>query len=274
MKRIYLDNAAGTPLDKNVYREMEPFLNGFFGNPSALYQEGMVVQDAIKHARENIASILAARGDEIVFLGSGTESDNLAILGVVHAAKRHMSLKPHVVTSVIEHAAVLETVKQLEKNGVVEATYVSVNEEGIVDPKDIKDAIKENTVLVSIMYANSEVGTVQPICEIAKIVRGVRRTCGGVYPYVHTDACQAINYLNVSVEKLGVDLLTFNGSKIYGPKGIGVLYIRRNVNIEPIIFGGGQERGLRSGTEYVAGIVGVAKALEITAKIKEVVKDS
>ncbi|MCK5095815.1 MAG: cysteine desulfurase [Candidatus Pacebacteria bacterium] len=268
MKRIYLDNAAATPLDKHVFDGMRPFLKDLFGNPSTLYEEGVVTKHAVEKARESIADIMVAHKDEICFTGSGTESDNLAVQGVVRASLGVYS-KPHVITSSIEHPAVLETVKILEKKGVIEATYIGVNEKGLVDSKEVKEALKGNTVLVSVMYANSEVGTVQPVREIVKMVREVRDSRNVGYPYVHTDACQAVNYLRMSVEKLGVDLMTFNGSKIYGPKGIGMLYIRRGVNIEPIVFGGGQESGLRSGTENVAGIIGISKALEITESIKE-----
>ncbi len=268
MKRIYLDNAATTPLDKHVLKEMMPFLKGDFGNPSAIYKEGVVAKKAVEKARENIAGILSARKNEVFFVGSGTESDNLAIQGVVQASLKIFP-KPHVITSSVEHPAVLETIIRLEKKGVIETTYLEIDERGFVDPKEVKESFKKNTVLVSVMYANNEIGTIQPIREIVKIVREVRDSRKVAYPYVHTDACQAANYLEMSVEKLGVDLMTFNGSKIYGPKGIGVLYVRIGVNIESIVFGGGQEKGLRGGTENVAGIVGIAKALQITENMKE-----
>lgn len=269
MKRIYFDNAAATPLDVDVYADMKPFFERIFGNPSAIYAEGVEAQNAVGHARVRVSNILEVQSDEIVFVSSGTESDNLAIQGVVKGSLKEVR-KPHVVVSSIEHAAVLETVRALEKVGMIDVTYVGVDEKGLVDPKDVKDVLRDTTVLVSIMYANSEVGTVQPIKDIVKAVREFRGTRDLAYPYVHTDACQAMNYLPVSVEKLGVDLMTFNGSKIYGPKGVGVLYIKRGIqNIVPLVFGGGQEKGVRSGTENVAAIVGCAAALEKTEALKE-----
>lgn len=277
MKRIYLDNSATTPVDKLVEKVMRPYLREKFGNPSALYKEGVMAKNAVELARGVVAESLGAHADEIIFTGSGTESDNLAVAGVVkhkiHQPGRLMDLgvaKPHIITSAIEHPAVLEVCKALEQNGVVDVTYVGVNEQGIVNSKDIKNALREETVLVSIMYANNEIGTIEPLREIAKVIRGWKKTNGGEYPYFHTDACQAMNYLDMNVLRLGVDLLTINGSKIYGPKGVGALYKKRGVNIAPIVYGGGQEGGLRGGTENVSGIVGFAQACEITEKIKEV----
>ncbi len=270
MKRIYLDNAATTKLDKHALKEMLPFLKENFGNPSAIYQEGVVASRAVQQARKSIASTLQAPNHKVFFTGSGTESDNLAILGIVDATAPFITVgKPHIITSVIEHAAVLDVVKKLEEKGKIKATYIPVNKNGIVSIADIKNALRENTVLVSVMYANNEIGTIQPIKEIARVVEEFRRVQKTAYPYIHTDACQAVNYLDVSMEKLGVDLFVFNGSKIYGPKGIGVLCVRKGVEMVPMVFGGGQEDGLRSGTENVAYIVGLAKALEITENIKE-----
>lgn len=270
-KRIYLDYGAGAPLDPLVLDAMVPYLSNQFGNPSAIYQEGMNARRALDESRDNVANVLGCHSDELIFVGSGTESDNLAIVGVVdayHSRSSTTGAVPHIITSVIEHPAVLDIVESLELEGRITATYVGVNNEGIVNPDDIRDALTENTILVSIMYANSEIGTIQPIRDIAKIVQAYRGRNTVVYPYIHTDAAQAMNYLDTDVELLGVDLLSCNGSKIYGPKGVGLLYAKRGVLLEAQIKGGGQELGRRAGTENVAGIVGFAKALEITAGLK------
>jgi cysteine desulfurase len=285
MKRIYLDNSATTSVDKLVEKVMRLYFRKEFGNPSALYKEGVVARHAVERARRDVAESLGAHLDEIVFTGSGTESDNLAVIGIVKACKGPTFTKPHIVTSVIEHPAILEACRALERGGEADVTYVGVNEHGIVNPKEIKEALRGETVLVSIMYANNEIGTVQPVKEIAKVVRAFRKTKliqkGRPFlnskraalfenlPYFHTDACQATNYLNMNVPTLGVDLLTINGSKIYGPKGVGALYIKRGIKIEPIVHGGGQESGLRAGTENVPAIVGFAEAVKIASALKE-----
>lgn len=269
MTRIYLDHAATTLLDPRVKEAMDAFLEYEYGNPSALYQEGLIAKQAVDIARSTISRTLNAHPDEIIFTGSGTESDNLAIQGVVNAyQKENEAALPHIITSQIEHPAVLSTVQALESAGQIQATYIGVHERGIIDPKDIAEALTETTILVSIMQVNSEIGTIQPIRDIVKVVRDYRKKKGidkdtVGYPYVHTDACQAFNYLDSNMQKLGVDMYTYNGSKIYGPKGVGVLYKRRGVVIEPIIYGGGQEGSLRSGTENVAGIVGMGVASSI-----------
>lgn len=273
MKRIYFDNAATTPIDPDVLREMLPFLKENFGNPSSLYAEGVMASKAVALARENIAKNIGVLPSEIIFTGSGTESDNLAVIGVTQAflseRSKNTKTKPHIITSSIEHAAVLNVVKELERKGIVEATYLPVDEKGVVSLSALKDSLKENTILVSVMYANSEVGTIQPIRDIVRVVKKYRELKKSDYPYVHTDACQAMNYLETSVARLGVDLMTFNASKMYGPKGIGVLVLKHNIPIEPVVFGGGQEGGVRSGTENVAGIVGITVALEIAEKMKK-----
>ncbi len=250
---IYLDHAATTPTDPSVKKAMDPYFCDEFGNPSGFYELGLQAQEALEGARADTAKVLGCSSREIVFCGSGTESDNLAILG---AARAHG--KGHVITSAIEHHAVLDTVEQLEKEGF-STTVLPVGRDGLVDSKKLEKAIQKDTVLVSIMYANNEIGTVQPIKKLAKICRNK-----GVL--FHTDACQAGCYLDLDVKKLGVDMMTLNGSKIYGPKGVGCLYVRSGIKLEPLVYGGGQERGLRSGTENVPGIVGFAKALEIAQK--------
>ena len=265
-------------------------------NTSAIHALGLAEKNKLENARKIVAKVLDAHSDEIIFTSGATESNNLAIQGVVNAilgltpsplslSRRGVGERwvPHIVTTNIEHASVLETCRHLERVGRAEVTYVEVEKNGIVDPKKIKKALKSNTVLVSVMYVNNEIGTIQPIKEIAKEIRhwrknltpsplsllrrGVGERC--IFPFVHTDATQAVNYLSLNVEQLGVDLMSFNGTKIYGPKGVGVLFKRRNVNLSPIMWGGDQEFGLRPGTENSKGIVDLAKALEATEKIKE-----
>jgi len=271
MKRIYLDNAAATPVDKRVEKTMRPYSHNEFGNPSALYKEGVVAKEAVECARSDVAELLGAHSDEIIFTSSGTESDNLAIFGVIKALGNPMSKlgKLHVVTSVIEHPAVLEVCEAFERDGIADITYVGVDKQGLVNPKEVKEALRPETVLVSIMYANNEIGTIQPIRDIAKTIRAHRKQHDSVYPYFHTDACQATNYLDMNVVRLGVDLLTINGSKIYGPKGVGALYVKRGTQILPMIYGGGQEFGMRSGTENVPAIVGFAEAVRITDEMRK-----
>ncbi|OGZ45635.1 MAG: hypothetical protein A3C84_05275 [Candidatus Ryanbacteria bacterium RIFCSPHIGHO2_02_FULL_48_12] len=266
-KRTYLDHAATTSTDTRVVRAMQPFFSKMYGNPSSLYADGRMAKEALQKARSSIATILGARPEEIIFTGSGTESDALAILGVMRAYSGK-----HMITDTIEHHAVLYNAELLEKEGFP-VTYLPVDAEGFVDIKKLVVAVRPDTVLISIMYANNEIGTIQPIAEIAKLVRRIRKEriiSGNETPiWLHTDACQAAGYLDVNIERLGVDLLTLNGSKIYGPKGMGVLYRRRGVKIAPLWLGGGQEQKLRSGTENIAGIVGIARALEIAQSHKD-----
>ncbi|ETB63906.1 MAG: hypothetical protein O210_OD1C00001G0379 [Parcubacteria bacterium RAAC4_OD1_1] len=269
-KRIYLDYASSCPIDKRVSFVMRE-TNSLYANPNSIHTLGVRVREKIEESREKIARIINAHSDEIFFTGSGTESDALAILGTIEYFRSiNGNIIPHIITSTIEHPAVLENCKLLEEKKEVEVTYINPDKDGIINPKDIKDVIKDNTILVSIMYANNEIGTIQKIEEIAKEIRHYKKHNNKTFPIFHTDACQALNYLFISnIEKLGVDMMSFNGAKIYGPKGIGVLYKKRNINISPIYKGGGQEMGLRSGTENVSSIVGLAKALEITELIKE-----
>lgn len=269
MKRIHLDHAAATPLDPRVFAAMKLFLTKEFGNPGALYREGVTAKKMVFKARKKIAGILFAHPDEIIFTGSGTEGNNLAIEGVIRdAQKKDGSRKLHVITSAIEHPSVLSVCQALEHQGI-SVSYIGVDSNGIIKLDEFKKALRKETVLVSIMYANNEIGTVEPIREISKIIRAWRREHNTSFPYFHTDACQAANYLSLHVERLGVDLLTLNGSKLYGPKGVGALFVRRGISLFPIMYGGGQERGLRPGTENVSGIVGFAEALQIAETIKE-----
>jgi cysteine desulfurase len=339
LRDVYLDYAASTPIDESILKKINLLNKDFFANPSAIHKRGVLTGKMIKESRKKIADILNAHADEIIFTGGGTESIALAILGIVYTSHKEYFFRssdegngsgarpfknapfasrlPHIVTTNIEHPAVLENCKMLEEKGLADVTYVEVEANGIVNPKKIRHAIKENTVLVSVMYVNNEIGTIQPIREIAKEIRYYRknkslqkyssemhgyfsaekflelpwpsrhglgapsRSLGiseenflrdkiASFPFFHTDACQAMNYLEIeNMDRLGVDLLSFNSSKIYGPKGIGVLYKKRGINLSPIYEGGGQEFGLRSGTENLANIVGLAEALEITEKIKK-----
>jgi len=253
MPKTYLDYAATTPCDPKVARAMSVCLKKDFGNPSSIHSFGQKASMAMGGARQSLAEFLGCESEEIVFTGSATEADNLAIFGTVKAAK---IAKPHIITSQIEHPAVLESFRELEKQGV-EVTYLSVGKDGVAQAAELKKALKPNTVLVSIMYANNEVGTIQPIAEMGELIKK-----NNPKTLFHTDAVQAVNFLDCDVKKLGVDLLTLSGHKIYGPKGVGALYVKRGTPISPIIYGGGHERGLRSGTENVAGIVGLGQAIK------------
>lgn len=266
MKRIYLDHAATTYLDPEVKKAMKPYWSLKFGNPSSLYLEGRIAKKAIEDSREKIAQFLNALPSEIFFVSGGTESDNLAILGTALANKDKGN---HLITSNIEHHAVLHSFQYLEKQGF-KVTYLPVNKCGIVSPESVSKALTAKTILISIMYANNEIGIIEPISEISKGFKSFCTSDSVLHtPYFHTDACQAAGYLDLDVNKLGVDLMTLNGSKIYGPKGIGILYVRKETGIQPIIFGGGQEKGFRPGTENVPGIVGFTKALELVQQNKD-----
>jgi len=259
---IYMDHAATTPVDLAVKKAMDPYFCQHYANPSGLYQSSREVNGALNDARRKLAEILHALPDNIIFTGGGSESDNLAIFG---AARKHQKSGKHIITTKIEHHAVLLPIEQLQKEGF-EITFLDVDECGRVTAEQVKKALRHDTILVSIMYANNEIGTIEPIAEIGKEILKWRKQNNTSYPFFHSDACQAAGSLDLNVEKLHVDLMTINGSKIYGPKGVGVLFKIRNVDILPLIFGGGQEMRLRSGTENVPGIVGIAKALENARK--------
>ncbi len=268
-----MDYAAGAPELPAVLRAKHR-AEQLFGNPSSIHTDGQKAHDLLLNARRYVASVLHAQKDEIVFTSTGTEADNLAILGVFeHAVKNGMVARPHIITLKTEHPAVVKHYEYLEKNGA-EVSYISVGSDGIVNPKDIRDALRPETILVSVMYANNEIGIVQPLKEIAKEIRHFRKAntkhqTPNTYPIFHTDACQATQYLNMNVEQLGVDMLTFSGVKIGGGHGAAVLYVRRGTPIDPVFFGGEQENGLRPGTENTSAIVGLATALQESEKIKE-----
>tara|TARA_B100000941_G_scaffold105229_1_gene73593 strand:- start:1868 stop:3052 length:1185 start_codon:yes stop_codon:yes gene_type:complete len=260
---IYVDNAATTSMSKDVLDSMLPYFSRNYGNPSSLYSLAQVSRDAVEISRETISNILSCKPSEIVFNSGGTESDNLAIIGVSKA------LEPtgrHLITSKVEHHAVMHAMEEMESLGF-KITYLNVDNDGFVDLDQLKECITSETTLVSIMYANNETGAIQPIKEISRIIKK-RSIELSRDIYFHTDAVQAAGKLNLNVEELGVDLMTISGHKFYGPKGIGLLYVKKGIPMSPIILGGGQERQRRSGTENVPGIVGLAKALEIADSSK------
>ncbi|NCO15207.1 cysteine desulfurase NifS [Candidatus Wolfebacteria bacterium CG18_big_fil_WC_8_21_14_2_50_39_7] len=263
MKKIYLDYAATTYIDPRVLQKMRPYLTNAYGNASSLYLLGREAKNAIEKAREDVARILGASSQEIIFTGSGTESANMAIYGI---AKAYCNQGNHIVVSKIEHKAVLESAKRLEKEGF-KITYLNVDSQGIVKLNELKKALNRKTILVSIMYANNEIGAIQPIKEISKIIKKFRRE--NLLPAFHSDACQAAGASSLRVDELGVDLLTLNGSKIYGPKGIGCLYVSKDYKIKPLIVGGSQEMGLRAGTENTALIVGFSEALKLAEQLRK-----
>ena len=308
MKQIYLDYAATTYIDPKVLQKMKPYLTTAYGNASSLYSLGRQAKTAIEKAREEVAKILGVSSQEIIFTGSGTESDNMAIFGI---ARSYQNFGNHIIVSKIEHKAVLESAKKLEKEGF-KVTYLNVDSNGIVKINELKKALNQKTILVSIMYANNEIGTIQPIKEVSRIIyefkkrnfsspKPAQASGHGVLseakderaeeqassprwgersglreekflfspPVFHTDACQAAGALSLKIKDLGVDLLTLNGSKIYGPKGVGCLYVNKNYKIEPLIVGGSQEMGLRAGTENTALIVGFAEALKLAEKLRK-----
>ena len=272
IQNIYLDHAAATPLEKQVFESMKPYFSSDFANPSALYSLGVKAKKKVEEARKKVAEIVFTQPDTIYFTSGGTEANNVALFGVIEELKTRKreseKTKKHIITTKIEHDSVLRPIQELEKQGV-DVNYLDVDETGLVSVEELKKALRKETVLVSIMYANNEIGTIEPIAEIGREILKWRKNNKTSFPYFHTDACQAGNYLELSVEKLHVDFLTLNGSKIYGPKGVGVLYKRRGVVLSPQNFGGRQERGLRAGTENVPGIIGFAKALELVQKKKE-----
>jgi cysteine desulfurase len=266
MKRIYLDHAATTPIDKEVIEKINWCFQNIYGNPSSIYESGRIAKKILEESRSSIAKSIGANPGEIIFTGSGTESDNLAILGVARANSKYGK---HIIVSTIEHKAVLESAKELEKEGFI-ISFAPVDRFGIVDVRKLFELIRLDTILISVMLVNNELGTIQPVAEISKKIAKLKQknNIQNCFPVFHTDACQAVGKIDVDVKKLGVDLLTFNGSKIYGPKGVGVLYKKKSVEISPLIVGGGQENDLRAGTECVPLVAGLALATQKIIKEK------
>jgi len=248
--KIYLDNAATTPVDREVIEEMLPYFTQKYGNASSLHSFGREARDAIERSRERVAELIGAKSEEIIFTAGGTESDNIAIKGIAFRKG-----KGHIITSQIEHPAVMATCQHLERKGF-DVTYLPVDRYGMVNPEDVENAIRDDTILLTIMHANNEIGTIEPIEQIARIAkeRGI--------PF-HTDAVQSVGKIPVDVSKLDVDMLSISSHKIYGPKGVGALFIKEGLSLEPVMHGGGHEKGLRPSTENVPGIVGLGKACEL-----------
>lgn len=255
MNYIYFDNAATTKLDDEVFKEMMPYFINEYGNASSIYKLGRNSRNAVETAREKIAEAINAEPREIYFTSGGTESDNTAIRGIAYNYKKKGN---HIITSKIEHPAVLQTCKQLEKEGF-EVTYIDVDEYGIIDLESLKKSIKETTILISIMFANNEIGTIQPIKEIGKIAKENNI-------YFHTDSVQAVGSIKIDVKEMNIDSLSMSAHKFYGPKGIGALYVKKGINFQKFMNGGHQEKNKRAGTENVPAIVGMGKAIEIAYK--------
>jgi cysteine desulfurase len=255
MKRIYMDYASTSPVDPRVLEAMEPYFNEKFGNTMSIHSSGRAAKNALERAREKVASLMNANPNELVFTGSATESNNFALKGIAFANAKKGK---HIIVSSIEHDCVLNSARWLEKQGF-KITYLPVDKYGLVDPKQVEDAIRKDTILVSVMQANNEIGTIEPIEEIGKICRKK-----GVY--FHSDAAQSFGKIPVDVKKINIDLLTVNAHKMYGPQGVGALFIRKGVNIDPLLHGGGHEFGLRSSTVNVSGVVGFGVAADLRKK--------
>ena len=257
MKRIYMDHSATTPVAPEVMEAMLPYFSEKFGNASSMHSFGLEAKEALEESREKVAGLLGAKPEEIIFTSGGTESDNLALKGI---ARKNQKSGKHIITTRVEHPAILECCRRLEKEGF-EVTYLPVTNEGLVEIATLESAIRSDTILISVMHANNEVGTIQPLEEIGRLAAEKDI-------YLHTDAVQSVGKIPTDVNKLGVDLLSLSAHKLYGPKGVGALYIRKGTRLESIIQGGGHERGLRSGTENIAGIVGLARAADLAGETR------
>ncbi|MDO9516829.1 MAG: cysteine desulfurase NifS [Methanosarcinaceae archaeon] len=253
MKRIYMDHGATTPVDPLVVDAMLPYFTEKFGNASSLHSFGQEAASSLEQARQQVANSIGAKPEEIIFTSGGTESDNLAIKGIAY---RNSKKGKHIITSTIEHPAILNSCAYLEKKGF-EVTYVAVDSEGIIDMDELKKAIRDDTILISVMHANNEIGTIQPISDISKLAKEK-----GIY--LHTDAVQSLGKIPVNVDELGVDLLSMSSHKIHGPKGVGALYVRKGTPLQALAHGGSHERHMRAGTENISGIVGFAKAVSLS----------
>lgn len=275
-QRIFLDYASTTPVDKEVFSKMKKYFSEDFANCQSIHSEGVKNKEVLENSRQRVARLVQSKEDEVIFTGGGTESNNLAIIGFANYIKKYfvekgIEDKPHLITTNIEHVAVLESFEHLSNSGF-EVTYLDVNEDGLIKPEQVAKALKKNTVLVSVMLANNEVGTILPVRDISRQIYKYKKENSlskDSFPYLHTDASQAPNYLDININRLGVDLMSLDGSKIYGPKGVGCLIKKKYVEAERMNFGGGQEFGLRPGTENLPLIVGFTEALDKTIKISK-----
>ncbi|MCL7414277.1 MAG: cysteine desulfurase NifS [ANME-2 cluster archaeon] len=250
-----MDNSATTKPDPEVVSAMLPYFNEYYGNASSLHSFGQEAAEALNRSRQHVADLIGAQPEEVIFSSGGTESDNLALKGIAYLKKNKGK---HIITSVIEHPAILNTCKNLQENGF-KVTYLPVDDQGLIDPGDVEDALSNDTILLSVMHANNEIGTIQPIEDISRLAHD---NC----VLMHTDAVQSVGKIPVNVDDLGVDMLSLSAHKIHGPKGVGALYVRKGTRLESLIHGGGHERGKRSGTENIPGIVGLARAAELAGQ--------
>jgi cysteine desulfurase len=267
-KRVYFDNAATTPLDKRVALAMSKFQAKYFGNPNSIHYEGQQARAKIDFGRAEIAHAISAKPQEIVFTSGATEANNIALKGVVSYYLQKMNEKPHVVTTLLEHQSVYATLKMMEQHGIIEVTYIKPDQSGVVDAEQIIKAIKDNTVLVSVIFVSNEIGSVLPIRQIGKHIAEIN-TNQKQPIYFHSDAVQAFKYYNCHVEKLGVDLMTLSAHKINGPKGIGALYVKSGTKLDNLMEGGSQEYGIRPGTQNTVGIIGFAEAVKLQGDFEE-----
>ncbi len=272
MDSIYLDNAATTPVSDSVLSAMQPYFSEKFGNPSSIYKIGQKAKSTLENSREEAAKLLGASPKEIIFTSGATESNNLALKGVAFHWSQNLGIKPHIIISSIEHHSILDTAEYLEKSFGFELTKLPVSEEGIVNPRELEKVIKENTVIVSIMYGNNEVGSIQPIQELSQIIKKANEKRENKIVF-HTDAVQAYQYLDCDVQDLGVDMLSLTAHKFYGPKGVGLLYVKSGTKFLPQQQGGAQERRQRAGTENVPYIVGMVEAMKNAKKTGKEIAD-
>lgn len=277
-KDIYLDHASTTPIDSGVLSVMNDVMKNTYGNPGGMYPLAIATKKVMNDARRKVATLIATTSDHIIFTRGGTESNNIALLGTIkHVRNSNPNLIPHIITTTIEHDSILEICRHLENSNQAEVSYIPCDKDGIIDITELKKALRPTTILVTVMYANNEIGTIQPIRDIAKLVRWYKKqlkennsvVIDATYPLVHTDAIQAVNYCDINTLRLGVDMMTLSGSKIYGPKSAGALFVKNKSLLDPTMFGGGQESGLRSGTEDSAAIAGFSNALEISQNLKK-----
>jgi cysteine desulfurase len=269
MNRIYLDHAATTPLDPRVAKVMRDFELEFFGNPNSTHREGQNARARIDMARESIAKFINAAPQEIIFTSGATEANNLAIQGTVSYYIEKFQMKPHVITTKLEHQSVYNTVKELERQGIIEATFISPTKDGRINASDVFEALKDNTVLVSVIFVSNEIGSILPVREIGRALKELKPITYNLKPIFHVDAVQAAKFLNCNVEKINCDLLTLSAHKLYGPKGIAALFIKSGVKLKNLMYGGSQEYGKRPGTQNTTAIIGMAKVIELLGTLED-----